>query len=253
LSVTEAGLLDALEAELSYAFLGGGIGPKATDAGAIAFSASFAATDAFTYAQNFDQIKNANASRNQDVGLIAGYGLTSAITAGFNSNFQQGQIDDWIGVDNKSLFGGAFSQGIGGAISGARNNILQNGGGLTASTAFSAVSGFASSYAGQVVHNGTDDLAARIVGKANSSAFSSNYSFPDFAKNFFANIASGVTQQYAGNLANQFGIKNGFNSLGPSPAWWTFFGRGQDWWGAYINGLGGFQSDMAQDAGKLPQ
>jgi len=74
------------------------------------------------------------------------------------------------------------------------------------------------------------------------------YGAIDFKKNFFANIASGATQQVIGNVANQIGIKNGLNGLGASPDWWTFFGPGQDPWGAYINGLGGFQSDMYGDA-----
>jgi hypothetical protein len=262
----EAGLFDALSSEVSFAFLGGGLGQGiGSDVGpeaakdivtgrAISFSASFVATDLFTYAQNYDQIKQANGRTNQDVGLIAGYGVTSAITAGFNSNFMQQKIDDvatgW-GIHIPKIFAGAISQGIGGAISNAGNNILQNGDGWQASTGFSAISGFVSSFAGQVAHNGVNMVTESIFGKPKDLYPYYNFTkfgIIDLTKNFVANIASGVTQQYISNVATQFGLKNGYNTLGSSPDWWTFFGSGQDPWGAYINGLGGFQSDMYGDS-----
>jgi RHS repeat-associated protein len=255
----ESGGISAGEAELAYIGLGGGgyvdygnssgflggasFGTNGATVGisssAIPFSVSYAATSAFTYAQNYKQISSASA--NGEIGLLAGYNGTSAITAGFNSNNAQNWVDGWFkGAPFAStVFSGALSQGIGGAISSAGNNILTNGGGWTSSTGFSAFSGFVSSYAGQVAHNAVGDIPG-IKNLENKS-----WNFWSYIKNAVAssaqNIASGVTQQFIGNSINQIGSQNGYNV---APSYLGQYIDGNTWWGSYINGLGGYQSDI---------
>jgi hypothetical protein len=254
----ESGVLDGLISEAGYLTLGGGLSQlgrsdvvfdnnylitsQSYSALAIPYASSYAATSAFSYAQNYSQITAASSA--DKIGLLAGYSATSAISAGFNSNNMQGWVDKAIGGANK-FFAGAVSQGIGGAISNAGNNILQNGGGWQSSTGFSALTGFVSSFAGQLAHNYVGNLFPEgTIGSEKKYIY---YSSVDIFKNLSSNVASGVVQQLFGNWGSQYGYKNGYLDVG-NPNWYDYIFGSPAGWGSYLNGLGGFQSDMFNDA-----
>lgn len=179
------------------------------------------------------------------MGLIASYNLTSAISAGFSSNNAQNWVNGWsksssfFHTSDNTLFSGALSQGIGGAISNAGNNILANGGGWTKYTGFSFFSGFTSSFVGQVAHNAVGLIPFMSnISDNNKTPFSSvgSYLLKAFSS-FSANIASGVTQQLIGNGLGEWGARNGYN-VAPYNIGQYIAGPASYWWGSYINGLG---------------
>ena len=101
------GLGSAVLAEGAYLTLGGGLaaapaGVSAAGAGgagsisaASSFGISFTMSDAFSVFSNKNQISNA--SDWGSLGLIDGYALSAAITAGFGSDFEGNKIDDLVG------------------------------------------------------------------------------------------------------------------------------------------------------------
>jgi RHS repeat-associated protein len=265
----EAGAIDAAIAEAGYLGLGGGTwsfssfdGNAVTDL-AIPYASSFAATNMSTYFENEDKFQSA--SPDKSLGLIAGLGATSAISAGFSSQNMQQTVDavlpdGWTGGDAfKNYFSGALSQGIGGAISNAGNNVLFNNSGWDASTLGAAGIGFAASFGGQVAHNGVGGLFADGAYGDPQDVTGGHLYYPwsttDIWKNVTSNIASGITQQLITNIGNQIGSKNGGN-YGGNPNWWQYlWANNFSCWqiadiGAYMNGLGGFYGDMANDAAK---
>ena len=263
----EEGGISAGEAELAYIALGGGgyvdygkpgfLGGASFAAdgatsgiasNAWPFAWSYAAVSAFTYAQNYQQIESATPSG--QLGLLAGYNATSAITAGFNSNNMQQFVDGWFPPQSWLhagwLTSGALSQGFGGAISNAGNELLVNGGGWTPSTGFSAVSGFLANYGGQMAHNASGKLFSPSFTKSAQGASWFNNYWKKALASAVENSASGFTQQLIGNWENQFGAKNGYVDPSQSPNWWQYIGGSPYWWGGYVNGLGGYQSDIYQ-------
>jgi hypothetical protein len=129
----------------------------------------------------------------------------------------------------------ALSQAIGGAISNAGNSIITNGGHWDQNTTFAAVAGFASSYAGQIAHNAVTDIPG--LQKFNDNSPSGKFIVP-----FFQNIASGVTQQWVGNMANEIGTQNNFMVGDPNADAYIF--SKYYWWASYVNGLGGYNGDL---------
>jgi hypothetical protein len=231
-----SGVITAEEAEVGYLTLGGGLSDLAADPAVNAltsyglpYAASFAASSAYTYATNSKTISDA--SPDMQVALLAGFNATSAITAGFNSNYMQ---TGFSGIGNSTIWNGATSQGIGGFISNAGNSLITNGGHWDKNTTFAAVVGFGSSFAGQVAHNAVDKLPfMHNFGKTPTG---------HFGEPFVQNIASGVVQQWVGNMANEIGARNNYDVGDPNAD--AYITSRYGWWASYINGLGGYDADL---------
>jgi len=116
-NAAEAGLANAVVAEGCYLGTGALAGNAAGSmSSALDFSSSFAIKDAITLSENNKQIESAQGWN--AVGLIAGYGLASGVSAGFSSDNLGNAIDESFWGDKENfLLNGATSSAIGGALS----------------------------------------------------------------------------------------------------------------------------------------
>jgi len=238
----ETGLADAAEAEVGYLTLGGGLSAAGAQPGALAklaipYSQSFLFGDLATVGQNLKNINDASLSGR--VGMLAGFGATAAISAGFASNGTQDWIDKALYHHTlDGIFKGVASQFLGGALSSAGNELITNHGMIDRNTLFAAGAGGLSSAAGQIAHNSVDKLWPE---SKPDNLLKATHSYE---KNLLTNIASGWTQQFIGNLESQIG-----HSWGVSDSNYGLqYTVGTAWWTAYVNGLGGWSSDVYQDA-----
>jgi hypothetical protein len=195
-------------------------GGSGSMAGAVSFAATYAASDATSLLQNSGQLQNDSW---HTFGLIAGYSSMASVQAGFQSNYMQGKIDNWIGINPQGKLGGVFSNGFGGFISNFGNNILQSYNSssnswkdLNLGDAFSSGwTGFESNSFGQLAHNiiNNNEWLNKHLDKLFNSALS--------------NAASSFTQQL---------ITNGFNLDKYNTDLFST--------NTFLNGLGGWPGDL---------
>jgi RHS repeat-associated protein len=244
------GLTSAAIAEGGYLTLGGGdigTGQLLTDGGAnawtgagamaqtvaggdgtitaaLSFSATYATSDAASLLQHGSQLQNNGWTT---YGLIAGYSLMASVQAGYQSSWAQGQIDGNIKGSLPTFLKGAFSNGIGGAISNAGNTAL---GAYNSSThswdldqidngaLFAAAGiGFISSFGGQIAHD--------IVMPNSDNA--------TYLQKVFSNVANGFTQQLLTNWGN-----------GDPASKDLIPGKDAGGWNTLLNSGGGMPNDL---------